>query len=494
MKIVLKDAIKTYSKGQDKLIPPLKTIQNAQLALSKVQSLASVKLEQVDHLDRIGIPVFRSQVLGLHGREERKSYGKGVDSESAKASALMELVERFSAEKFEEDRNNFKTQKYSAIQGSKIALEDLLFCYEDCEEECSHLDELKQVPLEWTDSFSLTQNKTVRLPLKWFWWVNGSNGMAAGNSIEEAILQALCEVVERHVKSIIVKKRLRAPTINVNSINNALAKDMIQKFNKAGIKLFIKDFSLGMGIPSVAVLAYDSKTPFEFMKIIYCVGTSLNKDAALIRALIETAQARSACLYQNKIKSIDYLVDQDYGELSEARPFTDNTQIINFSDLPTYSDKNFKKEIEVAVRKLADNGFEVIVTDVSHDILKIPAVIVTIPRNRFNTDRFDPSLFMAQSYVNAQDYRKCIDIIERDFKLYPEAKRNPEKLFLYGISYKKIKKYAEAIKIFNDAESFCDGKDTVMLKRIFEALANCYLNLSKPDEALRIYKKIKRLP
>lgn len=493
MKIVLKDAIKTYSKGQDKLIPPSKTIQNALLAMSKIQSLASVKLEQVDHLDRIGIPVFRSHVLGLHGKKERRSYGKGVDSESAKASALMELVERFSAGKFEEARNNFKTQSYSAIRGNKIALENLLFCYEDCKKECNYLDGLKEVPLEWTDSFSLTQNKIVRLPLKWFWWVNGSNGMAAGNSIEEAILQALCEVVERHVQSIIIRKGLRAPMINVNSINNALAKDMILKFNKAGIKLFIKDFSLGIGIPSVGVLAYDSKTPFKFMKIIYKVGTSLNRDTALIRALIETAQARSACLYQNKIKSIDYLVDQDYRELSEAKPFTDNTKIINFSDLPTYSNKNFKKEIEIAVRKLADNGFEVIVTNVSHGILKIPVVIVTIPGNCFNIDRFDPFLFIAQSYVNAQDYRKCIDILEKNFKLYPEAERNIEKLFLYGTSYQKIKKYTEAIKIFNHAVSFCEGKDIEMLKRIFKALASCYLNLSKPDEALRIYKEIRRL-
>lgn len=493
MKIVLKDAIKTYSKGQDKLIPPSKTTQNALLASRKVQSLASVKLEQIDHLDRIGIPVFRCSVRGLHGREERRSHGKGVDLESAKASALMELLERFSTEKFADDRNNFKTQSYSEIRANKIAVENLLFCYEDCKKECNHLDELKEVPLEWTDSFSLTQNKIVRIPLKWFWWVNGSNGMAAGNSIEEAILQALCEVVERHVKSIIIQKGITTPMININSIDNAFAKDMILKFNKAGIELFIKDFSLGLGIPSVGILAYDSKTPFKFMKIVCRVGTSLNRDTSLIRALIEAAQVRAALLYQSKFKTIHYVVDQHYTELSEAKPFTDNNQIINFSDLPTYSNKNFRKEIDVAVKKLADNGFHVIVTNVSHDILKIPVVIVTIPGTQFNIDTFDPFLFKAQCYVNVQNYRKCIEILERNFKLYPEAKRNPEKLFLYGISYKEIKKYTKAIKIFNDAISFCSVMDIEMLKRMFEALANCYLNLSKPDEVFRIYKKIRRL-
>ena len=85
--------------------------------------------------------------------------------------------------------------------------------------------------------------------------------------------------------------------IDIKSIDNIDAKSIISKFNRAGIRLFIKDFSNRFEIPIIGILAYDSKGG-KCVKIYCAAGTSLNKDIALIRALAEIAQHRCQTLFK----------------------------------------------------------------------------------------------------------------------------------------------------------------------------------------------------
>ena len=98
------------------------------------------------------------------------------------------------------------------------------------------------------------------MPFDWFFAINEFNGPSAGNCKEEAILQGICEIVERHVSSIVSHERVRVPAIRPSSSADPMVDDMLAKYARCGIHLFVSDFTLDMGIPTVGVLAYDPAT------------------------------------------------------------------------------------------------------------------------------------------------------------------------------------------------------------------------------------------
>mgnify|MGYP000168603604 CR=1 FL=1 len=90
----------TFFKGTHRIIPPSKTIKNNE---SKIKTAGITRITEITHLDRIGIPVFsairptaQDGGISIYG-------GKGITPEHAKASAMMEGFERYSAEKQDTD-------------------------------------------------------------------------------------------------------------------------------------------------------------------------------------------------------------------------------------------------------------------------------------------------------------------------------------------------------------------------------------------------------
>jgi len=492
---ILRKALKSYSFGQDKVINPSETIRNAMYALRNSKRPIFLKTEKIDHLDRLGIPVFISKIGAKQSwKGTNESYwGKGANVIQSKASAVMEAIERVSCTGFIRNENNYKVQGLSKINRSNVLKELVLSLPGIYRKNVSFIKDLKKSPLRYTSAFSLTENKNILFPLEWFSCT--TNGFAAGNSIEEATLQGLCEVIERHAITTIVGKKVLTPEINIDSINNDIAKDMIMKFKNAGVTLYIKDFSLGLGIPTVAVIAHDQKTPHNGIIVNCAAGTSLNRDTALIRALTEVAQGRTQILYRT------------LGQIKEKQPIKIRFQSrfptykkpakflviskrkIDFSEMPTYSNKDFKKEIEMAVVLLKKVGFRVIVTDVTHKDLKIPTVIVTIPRTIIIED-FDSNYSFTRHfythlilyYYRIKSYQNSIKACERYFKIDPKYSKYDIGVFhAYGANYAKLGNYKKAIDLLKRAASLCSKDDQKMLAAINKNLNKCYLKLSKSE-------------
>ncbi|HIC90923.1 MAG TPA: tetratricopeptide repeat protein [Syntrophaceae bacterium] len=457
--IGLRSSIKGYTFGQDKVVPPEKTISNATLRLNEIEMPVVEKVFRIDNLDRIGIPAFTCQInqdlkqkLGL-----TDSFGKGVTAEQAQASALMEAIERLSCMSFLREESNFKIAPYSQFQGKTCSLTDLLLPFDkDYKDNQAIIGDLIQTPLCWTKSFSLTKNKEILYPIRWFTYIYGTTGFAAGNSLEEAILQGICEVLERHSISSVVKEKITTPSIEVNSIQNPIAKELISKFYSAGIELFINDFSLGLGVPTVGILAHDTHSPLKTIRIYNAAGTHLNRDNALIRALIEVAQHRSQVLFREGIQKKEggptYCFPR-FKSLDEAKYLTNKNIKVKFNKLPSYSHKDFKKEIERTVQVLSDSHFEVVVTDVTHPSLKVPAVMVTISKSRLNrpTTKMNPYFIMARSYIGIGRYHEAIECFEKAFELDPLERENPRMLCRLGLCHKRIKNYHMAAQLFERA-------------------------------------------
>ena len=58
----------------------------------------------------------------------------------------------------------------------------------------------EELPLKWTWAYNLTRDEEILIPFNWFYTINEFNGPSAGNCIEEALLQGICEIVEISIR------------------------------------------------------------------------------------------------------------------------------------------------------------------------------------------------------------------------------------------------------------------------------------------------------
>jgi len=261
-KIVLKDAIKGYTLDQDKIWTPDETVRWFKKRLKEVDLDILEKTVRIDN-KRLDIPIYFS-LCGRDAHEiigTKKQMGKGGTPYQSEASAVMELAERFSFFSFCKNSENFFTDEYRNLKDRALPFESIARSVHDETEDLELSKKIfSRLPLRWTRAYSLTRREELLIPFNWFYAINEFNGPSAGNCVEEALSQGICEIVERHVSSVISRDRLKMPAINMESITDQLTLEMIEKYEKAGVKLFITDFSLNTGIPSVGVLAYDPTT------------------------------------------------------------------------------------------------------------------------------------------------------------------------------------------------------------------------------------------
>jgi len=275
-KIILKDAFKRFTLDQDKILPPEETVKRFKEKLIKVDLDILEETIRIDN-GRLDIPIYFSscgkdamKVIGT-----KKQMGKGATPQQAEASAVMELAERFSFFSFCKNPENFLVEKYSNIKDRAIPFEMIAQSVHDDSEDLEISKKIfENLPLKWTNAFNLTRDQEVLIPFNWFFTINEFNGPSAGNCVEEALIQGICEIVERHVSSVISQNRLNVPAINANSATDPMVVEMIQKYRNVGIKLYLSDFSLDMGIPSVSVLAYDPANFPEKSEIVWTAGTT----------------------------------------------------------------------------------------------------------------------------------------------------------------------------------------------------------------------------
>ena len=117
-----------------------------------------------------------------------------------------------------------------------------------------------------------------------------SNGMAAGNTVNEARAQALSEIFERHVKYRIIREGLCLPEVPIEVIARfpGIAAG-IAGLRKAGFGIFVRDASLGGRYPVMNVTLLHPKDQGIFASF----GAHPRFEIALERALTELLQGRA---------------------------------------------------------------------------------------------------------------------------------------------------------------------------------------------------------
>jgi ribosomal protein S12 methylthiotransferase accessory factor len=522
-RVVLADAYKGYTQDLDKFITPGETVRRFRENLKKINLDILKETQRIDN-GRLDIPVYFS-ICGQDAEEiigTRKQMGKGGTPHQAEASAVMELAERFSFFTFKTTPGNFLLEEYRNLKDRALPFESIAKSVHDDSLELDRAREVfSRLPLKWARGYNLTTGKELLIPFDWFFTINEFNGTSAGNCQEEAILQGICEVVERHVSSIISLNRVKTPAIDLSSTGDPLVLELIMKYQKEGIKLYASDFSLNTGIPSIGVLAYDPSTFPDKSEIVWTAGTTPNPQKALNRALTEVAQlAGDFCTSANYVAS----GLPKFKDLAEADFVMHADKKIKISSLPDLSNDNIRVEVENCIEALSKMSMELILVDITHPKLDIPAFYTIVPGAHFreraagtSVGMFSAKLiaesgnpvwaikeleemskllpgkyyikfFLGLSHLSMNEPLKALNYLRDALALDPKDQDIPSIYSYMGVSYKELERYGEAIETLKKAEAY-DRERT----DIYNLMGFCYFKLKDHQKAIDCFKKVLKL-
>jgi ribosomal protein S12 methylthiotransferase accessory factor len=522
-RIVLKDAYKNYTLDQDKILTPEETVKRFRERLKEFNLDILQGTMRVDH-GRLDIPVYFS-LCGKDAREvigTKKQMGKGGTIAQSEASAVMELAERFSFFSFCKDSRNFITEQYRNLKGRALSLESIARSVHDDSTDVEKAKELfARLPMRWTRAYNLTRQEELFIPFDWFYAINEFNGPSAGNCAEEALVQGICEIVERHVSSLVSRNRIKTPAIRLDSVADPHAVDVIGKFRNAGVKVFATDFSLDTGIPSVGVLAYDPSTFPAKSEIVWTAGTSPDPTKALLRAMTEVAQ-----LAGDFNTSSNYVASglPKFDNLEEARFVMEPGREIPITDLPDLSNPNLRVEVESCISALSTRGMDVLAIDVMHPGLRVPAFYTIVPGAHFRERAAGTSIgmFMAKLISQGEDPAVALRKLKEMDKALPGkyyvkfflgvcslSMQNPEaglrylkealsldpkeedipSIYVYmGLCLKEQERFGEAIPLLEKAGRGDPGRTDV-----FNLLGYCYFKLKEHEKAIECFREVLKL-
>ncbi|MDJ0720333.1 MAG: YcaO-like family protein [Desulfobacterales bacterium] len=520
VKITLQDALKTSTYDQDKIISPQETVRHFR------SKLAGLDLDILDHTERIDrgrldIPVYFS-VCGRDAHDiigNKKQMGKGASPEQAEASAVMELAERFSFFSFCRDPANFKLGTHADFSNEALPFAAIAQSVHDDSEDLEAARKVfEAIPMRWARAWNLAAGHEVLVPFDWFYAINEFNGPSAGNCTEEALSQGICEIVERHVSSLVSRRRLRVPAINAASATDPMVRDMLAKFARCGIRLHLQDFSLDMGIPTVGALAYDPSTFPDTSEIVWTAGTTPSPEKALSRALTEVAQ-----LAGDFNSGSNYVASglPKYTRLDQADYILQPDRTVDLQALPDLAHANIRLEVESLVATLSRRGFEPLVIDTTHPDLGIPAFYTIVPGTHFReraegtsvgmfaaklvVEKYPPTAALRElkqfsrllperyylefytglCYLNIGRPDAALPHLHRALELEPTPEDRVSIYAYIGVGLKEMENFQEALQVLEKGRAIDDERTD-----IHNLMGFCHFKLKDHEAAINSFKRV----
>ncbi|PYS90784.1 MAG: methanogenesis marker 1 protein [Acidobacteria bacterium] len=395
----LRPALKYASSGVVRTVAPAETIKR----IAPLMPVIGVtRIADVTHLDRIGIPNFTT----VRPRDYRGiSYynGKGATRLAAKAGAMMEAIERYCGERCDLEIC-YGSYREMRRRGAAVDPGEII---------APRFREYRpNVRLEWVEGFDLIARRPTYVPLNSVvqpyepqrgsaLYYSSTNGLASGNTIEEALCHALCEVIERDAASISVATLELAPAVGrvlngvgVLSSESAhathdkfplIALDslppsptkLVHKMRAAKLRIYLRNLTSTAGIPTLECTIVEEQLDGRHLAH---GGSGTHPDArvALTRALTEAAQSRVACMQGGR---------EDLPEIIKERVTFDPDYVFGrgpvrpFSSMRSYEHERIDQDITFLLRRLKAEGFkQIVAVNLTRPELGVPVIRVVLPQ------------------------------------------------------------------------------------------------------------------
>jgi ribosomal protein S12 methylthiotransferase accessory factor len=373
-----------YFSGTHRAIEPSKTITSYE---DKLKVAGITRITEITHLDRIGIPVYSAIRPTAQDGGVSIYAGKGAKKEQAKASAMMEGFERYSAEKQSNDCENSIIATFNNLKNS-INPKDLIL-----PNETKNLD-FDAVEVEWALTTDIATEKEYYVPSNAIFhpyipkdstplFKGNTNGLASGNVLEEAVLHGILEVIERDAWSIFELTKKNKKQIDIKTIENPLINELLNKFKKEAIDIKLMDLTADVNIPTIAATADDTLLKDPAL-LTLGVGTHLNPEVAVIRALTEVAQSRATQIHGAREDTVraDFMRKAGYQRMKRINShyFNEEKEQIKIDDIENKATDSLKKDIEIAISELKNFSLgKILFANLTRKELGINVVRVIIP-------------------------------------------------------------------------------------------------------------------
>lgn len=338
-------------------------------------------------------------------RFEMMSVGKGRTAAQARTSALCEALERQCARHQGDELAILAT--LSELDGHAIAPPELLLFSDRQYATRSaagqtptgiHSPRSQQVPesfdpeqrMAWTPAWSLSHQRMRWVPLAYGFagtplegrartcnW--DSNGCATGNCLEEAVLQALLELVERDAAAIYWYNRIPRPEVTPETFGDPCFEQIRAHYSAMGHDLWVLDITHDLGAWVFFAIARERKGS----RYAAGLGCHLDPAMALHRALSELHQVFDPACTAAPLWDGREVCDATYLMPAPAlrRPARDYVN---------HASDDLAQDVAWLVDKLRQRSLETLVLDYSRPDVPLQAVKAIVPGSRHFWPRYAP--------------------------------------------------------------------------------------------------------
>ncbi len=376
----------TYFKGTHRVIAPKKTIE---INEDKLKTAGITRIADITDLDRIGLPVYTAIRPTAEYGGVSVYGGKGISKDHAKASAMMEGFERYSAERQDSDEIILSNVNEISSKGDYIDPKSL-----NLPKEFEKKD-ISDIRLEWSMAHDLITDKDYYIPTNAIYhpythdnnveslFKSNTNGLASGNILEEAILHGIFEVIERDAWSIFELTHKNYSQIDLDTIESETINETIEKFTSNGINIKLMDFTADIDVPTIAASADDTITRDAGL-LTLGIGTHLDPEVAILRALTEVAQSRATQINGAREDTVraDFAREAGYERMKRINKyyFKQEEEQISLSDIENKSTTSINEDLEIVKNELTSNEIKhVLYHDLTRPELDVSVVRVVIP-------------------------------------------------------------------------------------------------------------------
>ncbi len=372
----------------ERVVPIEETERRVSAVIGRIPVTRVADLTPMDYLR---LPVY--SVVTPLARDLTTHLGKGHDDISARVSALMEAVERVSGEACSPATT--VRDSYEALCRAAVPLpaDPTQF---DLPADTAYSPELA---FEWLEGFDLLGQRPRLLPAdlvcsppsEGILHHVDTNGLASGNTRLEAVVHAVCEVIERDAISQHEFRTLFGDTGDRRPASAAIALESvagparfwIERVREHGLDVILHDITGEVAVATFRAFLIDPAFPTLQGPIearFPGFGTHPNAQLAVLRAITEAIQSRLAAI-QGARDAYNILPasSRKATQLERERELS-AADARSFADTPSVTHADLRDDLRFTLGALEKAGFEqVIAVDLTRADLGLPVVRVRVP-------------------------------------------------------------------------------------------------------------------
>ena len=342
-------------------------------------------------------------LAGATARPSRAA-GKGMSALQARASALGEAVERYSAIYRASDVSESASYESMLARGRHVVHPAsclLVSARQYATRHDTDGGELAQLavpdpfnetlPVDWSEAWSMTFDRPCHVATAYgfFGYPTAqehrfcradSNGCAAGTSLEDAILQGLFEVIERDALAMWWYNRTPRPAVDLTASGTDYFLRLQAHYQTVGRHYWVLDITSDLGVPTFVSLSTPSGAA-GMDGLLLGAGAHADPEVALGRAVTEMNQFLPGWLAGDGRQLFSAVPDAAF--LTPAGDPVRNWRTpVGSSDL--------RDDVTGVIGMLAERGLETIVLNQTRTETGVPSVKVIVPGLRLCRPRFAP--------------------------------------------------------------------------------------------------------